>query len=156
MAPVPGGPDASKGAPAASSSKEVAHLQRELRSLKEKHKAGKEAADRARGQSKRNDAAATKRDKGLTQEVPVVKPGEGQMVSRPTVGYVRDIDLSTFATGWLRNQLTECKLKWSEGEIHVEAFDAGQSDIHVSIKEKRGKRALYYDLTLMMRWQVRP
>ena len=51
-------------------------------------------------------------------------------------------------------QLCECAHKWKDGELRVVAFDAAKSDVHVSIKEKRGKRALYYDLTLQMRWQA--
>lgn len=136
----------------AAGSKEVAHLQRELKRLKEADKVAKAAGNAKREQAKRNADADKRRAKGLQQEVPVVKPGEGQIVSKPTVGYVRDIDLSTFSTGWLRNQLTACKHTWGDGEIEVTQLDTQQSDIHVSIKEKRGKRALYYDLTLVMRW----
>ena len=84
---------------------------------------------------------------------------DGAIVNKPAhalanshIGYVRDIDLSTFATGWLGREVVERAHKWGDGEIRVSGLEASQCDIHVSIKEKRGKRALYYDLTLVMRW----
>ena len=42
--------------------------------------------------------------------------------------------------------------KWADGEIHITSLDSAGTEVHASIKEKRGKRALYYDLTLTMRW----
>ena len=147
-----------------SSSKEVQHLQREVKRLKEAEKAAKAKADAAREQSKRVEQAEARRAKGVIQEAPKPEASptnkkDGAIVNKPAhalanshIGYVRDIDLSTFATGWLGREVVECAHKWGDGEIRVSGLEASQCDIHVSIKEKRGKRALYYDLTLVMRW----
>ena len=107
--------------------------------------------EKAKEQQRKDSEAEKRRAKGLAQEAPA--PGGGRIIEKPTIGYVRDIDLSTFATTWLRRELTECKCKWSDGEIKVTSLESGGTEVHASIKEKRGKRAMYYDLTLVMRWQ---
>ena len=37
--------------------------------------------------------------------------------------------------------------------IVIDALDEHRSDVHASVKEKRGRRALYYDLDLMCTWE---
>lgn len=147
-----GGGGSSSRSDTGGSSKELSHLQRELRRLKEASKSAKAAADKASEQHRRVEDAEKRRATGVVQDAPA-KPRDSALISQPTVGYVRDIDLSTFATGWLRKELSELAVKWSDGEVAVVSLEGNGTDVHASIKEKRGKRALYYDLTLSMRWK---
>ena len=128
------------------------HLEREHRRLKAADKEAQEAAEKARKQRAKESEATARRETGIVQDTPASSRG-GAIIAQPTVGYVRDIDLSGFAAGWLKKEVCSCALKWGDGEIAVVSLDAAASDIHVSIKEKRGKRALYYDLTLNMSWR---
>ncbi len=133
------------------SSSSANHLQRELRRLKEEEKAAKKAADEAAEQEGREKAAESKRGLGVAMED--AKPAsQSAMVHLPTVGYVRDIDLSKFAEGWLARELASVKHTWADGGVSVQELVAGGSEIHASVKEKRGKRALYYDLSLQVTW----
>jgi len=132
----------------------VTHLQRELRRYKEAQKAAKGKAEAEVAQRARDSAANEKRGLGMQQK-PAAEKSKSALISQPTIGYVRDIDLSTFATGWLSRELAQVVHKWADGSIRVNSLVAEQSDIHASIKEKRGKRALYFDLTLVMKWEGR-
>jgi tetratricopeptide (TPR) repeat protein len=135
----------------------VTHLQRELKRYKEMEREAREKVEKAKAQELRDKEAERRRAKGLQQEV-VSEPErrkDGQIIpnpSRPTVGYVRDIDLSVFATSWLQRELVKVEHTWADGSVKADQLDTRQSEIHASIKEKRGKRALYYDLTLVFNW----
>ena len=66
-------------------------------------------------------AAQARRAAGVQQLS--VEGGEKQpkssLISKPTVGYVRDIDLSTFATGWLAKELCTINHTWHDGSVKV-------------------------------------
>lgn len=127
----------------------VTHLQRELRRYKEADKGAQEAVAKANAQALRDAEAAKRRAKGLEQ---TPSNNETSIISKPTIGYVRDIDLSVFATTWLGNEIIKLEHKFANGSVKVDQLDKNQSEIHASIKEKRGKRALYYDMTLVFNW----
>uniref|UniRef100_A0A7S2DKE3 Uncharacterized protein n=1 Tax=Haptolina brevifila TaxID=156173 RepID=A0A7S2DKE3_9EUKA len=131
----------------------ITHLQREVKRIKEAEQKAREALDKSKAQAAREAEAESRRATGVQQ--PSVDPAStprGSLITKPTIGYVRDIDLSVFAAGFLAKELCELKHTWKDGEVKVTALNRNQSDIHASIKEKRGKRALYYDLTLMVNW----
>lgn len=142
----------------------VTHLQRELRRYKEAEKAAQERVERHRAQELRDKEAERRRAKGLLQHTAPVAPEaekrkeDGAIIGNPsqlTVGYVRDIDLSNFATSWMQREIVQVEHTWADGSAKVDQLDTRQSEIHASIKEKRGKRALYYDLTLMFNWSAK-
>ena len=151
--------DASLGAIAPGS---VLHLQRELRRYKDADQRAKAALEAANAQAMREAEAEVRRASGVEQRPSDDSGsscacsrgslGAGAVVSRPTAGYVRDIDLSTFALSWLAERLAEMEHRWDGGSINVKGLNRQQSDVHASIKEKRGKRSLFYDLTLMISW----
>jgi len=132
----------------------VTHLQRELRRYKEAEKAAKAKAEAEVAQRARDSQASEKRGLGMQQK-PAEKKSQSALISQPTIGYVRDIDLSTFATGWLSREVALVVHKWADGSIRVDSLVDQQSDIHASIKEKRGKRSLFFDLTLVLKWEGR-
>lgn len=133
-----------------SSSSAVTHLQRELKRHKAAEKEAKEALDRDIEQKARVKEAARLAALGVTTQT--ADQNSMPLVHRPTAGYVRDIDLGNFATAWLKRELLTVSHTWADGSVVVQALDTSQSDIHASVKEKRGKRAMYYDLTLWMQW----
>ena len=98
----------------------------------------KEALDRDIEQKARVKEAARLAALGVTTQT--ADQNSMPLVHRPTAGYVRDIDLGNFATAWLKRELLTVSHTWADGSVVVQALDTSQSDIHASVKEKRGKR----------------
>ena len=144
--------DEEKGVKADPPSSTVSHLQKELKRLKVKVKEAEDKVEKANAQKLRDTEAEARRQKGLAV---AEAPKGGAIIAKPTIGYVRDIDLSVFSTNFLRKSLTEVVHKFADGDVRIDSLDQDQSEIHTSIKEKRGKRALYYDITLNFLWTGR-
>ena len=49
--------------------------------------------------------------------------------------------------------LKEVEHKWADGSVKIVRLDTDQSEINASIKEKRLKRSLYYDLSIVFQWE---
>lgn len=128
----------------------VTHLAKELKRLKVKDKEAKDAVEKANAQKLRDKEADTRRQKGLAV---AAAPKGGAIIAKPTIGYVRDIDLSVFSTNFLRRALLEVEHRWREGSVKITRFDENASEIETSIKEKNGKRALYYDINMTFVWE---
>ena len=156
----------------------VRHMQREVQRLKALESKARGEAEARRVQDGREAKAAALRQTGVqlpTEERPraarggstatggaaeaeTSSGGSSETASRgpwaPTPGYVQERDLSFWAEGWLASELP--KLKHSNGAgcvITVTALNKSQSDIHASIKQKRDKASLFYDLTLIINWR---
>ena len=154
----------------------VRTMQRELWRLKDELKASEERLEKVRAQSAREAEASARRGRGLqVSQAPETDGGKaaagsstvagdalvaqerGVVAQGATLGYVRDIDLSVFAANWLAKEVCGLEHSWADGpgdkgQVKVTALEKGKSDIHASIKEKRGKRSLFYDLSIWLKW----
>ena len=131
------------------------------------------AARRAKGVdvSMPTDAHAT--DAHASSTAPAASAASSALVARegrvglPTTGYIRDIDLSPYAAEWLAREVAGLSHRWRrtepadkgiegkvEGKVTITALELDKSEIHASIKEKRGKRSLFYDLSMQLKWSA--
>ena len=83
-------------------------------------------------------------------------------------GYVQETDLSHWSTQYLRREIDALKREPQTGAVEGAPFalytdgvtvssrglNVEQSDIHASVKQKRGARALFYDLSLVVKWHA--
>lgn len=104
------------------------------------------------------------------------KASETSITRRLAPGYVRDIDLSHWASKWIAQEVTKVQHRTDLCIIQVrhacsqlckrvvyrtrlrsmmKVTDVNQpaSDIHASIKEKNQKRALFYDMSLVLNFK---
>ena len=68
-------------------------------------------------------------------------------------GYLSERDLSHWAAQWLAERGKGLKHVAGGCWIDVVGLNAAASEIHASMKEKRGRRALYYDASLVLDWK---
>jgi len=155
-------------------------MQREVGRLKRELSDAEKRLQASRAQAAREEEAESRRSRGVAVSTPkpaaaadgsacassggagaLVAQPPGALVGRPAAGYVRDIDLSPFAKAWLSREAVGLRHTWqdtrgptggAEGHVVVTGLDAAHSEIHASIKEKRGKRSLFYDLSLWLQW----
>jgi tetratricopeptide (TPR) repeat protein len=143
----------------ASPSSNMTHLQKELKRYQQADKDAREAVEKVNAQKLRDTESEARRKKGLeVKDAPKAVSTEDKskaLVHKPTAGYVRDIDLSIFTTGWLEQNLKKVEHKWADGWVKILSLNTDQSDINMSIKEKYSKRAMYYDLSLVFEWEAK-
>jgi tetratricopeptide (TPR) repeat protein len=161
--------------------REVGRLKDEAKAAKERREAvqaqakreADAAARRAKGVdvSMPTDAHAT--DAFASSMAPAASAASSALVARegrvglPTTGYIRDIDLSPYAAEWLAREVAGLSHRWRrtepsdkgiegkvEGKVTITALELDKSEIHASIKEKRGKRSLFYDLSMQLKWSA--
>ena len=68
-------------------------------------------------------------------------------------GYLSERDLSHWAAQWLAERVKGLAHVAGGCRIEVAGLNAAASEIHASMKEKRGRRALYYDASLLLDWR---
>ena len=68
-------------------------------------------------------------------------------------GYLSERDLSHWAAQWLAERVKGLAHVAGGCRIEVAGLNAAASEIHASMKEKRGRRALYYDASLVLDWK---
>ena len=74
-------------------------------------------------------------------------------------GYLAETDLSRWAAAWLQAEIGQLHRPAEGGDgVTVCMRDGGlqlqSSEVHASVQQKRGKRALFYDLTLLLHWRA--
>ena len=68
-------------------------------------------------------------------------------------GYLSERDLSHWAAQWLAERVKGLAHVAGGCRIEVTGLNAAASEVHASMKEKRGRRALYYDASLVLDWK---
>ena len=117
--------------------------------MKDAHKLAVDKAKEAQEQIAREARAEALRGSGKTLPA---NEKETSIIRRPAPGYVRDIDLSHWATSWLEAESLQIKHSADGGccLIEVVSMNKDASEVHASIKEKNQKRALFYDISLVL------
>ncbi|KOO31841.1 hypothetical protein Ctob_012841, partial [Chrysochromulina tobinii] len=164
--------------------REVGRLKDEAKAARERCEAvqaqAKREADAAARRAKGVDVSmpttalrSMPTDEHASSTAPAASAASSALVARegrvglPTTGYIRDIDLSPYAAEWLAREVAGLSHRWRrtepadkgiegkvEGKVTITALELDKSEIHASIKEKRGKRSLFYDLSMQLKWSA--
>ncbi|KAL1503912.1 hypothetical protein AB1Y20_000928 [Prymnesium parvum] len=143
---------AARSAPESSSKNaNIRNVQQELKRMKDAEKIASDKAQQAKEQAVREARAEALR-KSAGQALPD-KASETSITRRLAPGYVRDIDLSHWASKWIAQEVTKVQHRTDLCIIQVTDVNQPASDIHASIKEKNQKRALFYDMSLVLNFK---
>ena len=93
-------------------------------------------------------AVAAKAAAKAVAKAAAVPAGEGL----PRIASVAEQDFSHWARRTLASRVVGLRHANAGATVVVDSFDEARSEVHASIKEKRGKRSLYYDLDLLLHW----
>lgn len=140
-------------------------IRRELRRLQRAEKAQDAIVEAAVAQKRREAVAAAAREAGLALEQAAADAKAAAGVSRATAGdpircapsnpfaSVQELDFSFWSEKALAARLANLRHERCGTIIIVEGLDLARSQVHASIKSKRGQgKSLFYDLDLMLTW----
>ena len=129
----------------------VRHLSKEVTRVESACSAAQARAAEARLQAAREEESASLRGGGKALPATAGRADAGSVVVRePAPGYVRDIDLSHWSAAWLAAEVVKLRHSSSSCTISVAEMNRASSDVHASVREKRGKRSLFYDVSLVL------
>jgi hypothetical protein len=130
-------------------------MRAELARLQKKVAAAKAEAEEAAAQKTREKSAEVAR--GLGTKVDAAPAAEGAVVpSCRTVakGYVAEVDFGFWARTWMTEQVHGLKHANDGCVVRVTGLNVEKCELHASVKQKRGKRSLFYDLTVFLDWEA--
>ncbi|KAK3235973.1 hypothetical protein CYMTET_53861 [Cymbomonas tetramitiformis] len=138
---------------------EVTRLQKEVARLKEL--ALVEAKNKASSEERRRE----ERDLGALRSSGQALPSQPTTAKQVPAPYAPGVVAEQDWSFWAKNRLSELlvgskEVKGAEhwmpdgGVIRVHHLDLAKSEVHASVKLKKGKRALYYDLDISCQWEA--
>ena len=164
-----------KACKAAGDGEAATRMQREVKRLQRAKLAADDEADAKRQQAEREAKAGAAREAGRALEPSLPKKTSGgsggsgavspvdvtdtALVSAPATSrtnpfaHVQEQDFTFWSQKYLSARLKGLRHERAGTTIVVGGFDERRSEIHASIKSKRGKgKSLFYDLDLMLTW----
>ena len=132
---------------------ELQRLQGEVERLKKLRASAEADTDKKRREKENEKTAEVQRMQGAELQTSQHTSGYAKQVSKE---YIEEQDYSHWATGRLRDAVIGVCHTCSNGAtIEITDLQAQPTKISVAITNKKGKRALYYDMDLHLLWRGR-